>query len=99
MIANETSIACWEPCDSRPAFRPNEIAALIQRVRQPLHIIQEEAAGCIGLGCGGRVCTDGATDDPRIKALFKKFTESVRAVEKAAPPSLEFGRIATSGML
>jgi serine/threonine protein kinase len=40
-----------------------------------------------------------STDDLRIKALYRQFTETVRAVENAAPPLLEFERIATSGML
>ena len=40
-----------------------------------------------------------ATDDPRIKSLLREFTERVRSVERVAPPFLELGRIATSGML
>lgn len=60
MMANETSIACWEPGASPPAFRPTEIAALIHRVRQPLHIIHEETAGWVGLGCEGRIRTEEA---------------------------------------
>lgn len=60
MMANESLIACWEPGDSRPAFRPNEIAALIQRVRQHLHIIHDHSTGSIGIGCEGRIATNGA---------------------------------------
>lgn len=59
MLATESSRACWEPGTSPPAFRPSEMVARIQQVRQPLHIIREETAGWIGLGCEGTVCTDG----------------------------------------
>jgi PfaD family protein len=39
-----------------------ELAALIARVRDHLHIIHEEAGDCLGLGCEGRICTDGDAD-------------------------------------
>lgn len=62
MIANQELTACWAPGHTPPAFRPMELAALIQRVREHLHIIHEEADDCLGLGCEGRICTDEETD-------------------------------------
>jgi hypothetical protein len=46
-------IANWEPGTSPPAFRPTEIAAMTQHVRESLHVIREAASGRVGLGCQG----------------------------------------------
>ena len=42
---------------------------------------------------------DVSVDDPRIKSLFREFSEKIRAVVQEAPPLLELTRVATSGML
>jgi trans-AT polyketide synthase/acyltransferase/oxidoreductase domain-containing protein len=54
-------IGYWEPGTSPPAFRPTEIAAVTQRVRESLHVIREAASGRVGLGCEGRIRTEGTT--------------------------------------
>jgi PfaD family protein len=56
----QSAITSWNPGAVPPAFRPNEISALIQSIHLPLHIIRDEATGLVGLGCEGRVSLAGA---------------------------------------
>ncbi|HEX4611993.1 MAG TPA: PfaD family polyunsaturated fatty acid/polyketide biosynthesis protein [Urbifossiella sp.] len=48
-------IACWEPGAELPAFRPAEIVALAQRVRESVSVVRETSTGLVGLGSGGSV--------------------------------------------
>ena len=40
-----------------------------------------------------------STDNPRAQALFAAFGEQIRAIEDGAPSSLQFDRLASSGMV
>ena len=54
LSAHELSpIGHWRPGPLRPVFGPDELAALLVRVREPVHVVRDGAAGRIGLGFGG----------------------------------------------
>ncbi len=48
-------IGIWSPDSAPPAFSPQELSAVIPRIREPLHIIQESSSGWLGAGQSGHV--------------------------------------------
>ncbi len=54
----------WRSGSAPPAFRPDDIGALVSRFREPAYIVRG-AQGHLGVGLGGQVT---ATTDPRAEA-------------------------------
>ena len=66
LSTNELSpIGHWRPGPLRPVFGPDELAGLLARVREPVHVVRESGAGRIGLGFGGESLpgTSARSDD------------------------------------
>jgi PfaD family protein len=51
-----TNIGGWSPTESHPAFNAAELVSAIQRVREPIHIVQN-GQGFLGLGLQGNLST------------------------------------------
>src|ERR1700752_4085618 len=50
-----TPIGLWRSSTAQPAFLADELATLIPRVREPLHLVRDGKHGRIGLALGGEV--------------------------------------------
>ena len=48
-------LGSWRPTAALPAFAAEEIAAVVPRVREPVHVVYERATRRVGLGLGGDV--------------------------------------------
>jgi PfaD family protein len=61
----------------RPVFGPDEIAGLVARVREPLHVVRDLRSGRIGLGQGGETLPMGSaqTDLALLAALPALYPE------------------------
>lgn len=54
-LANDVLPITWHPNGLPPAFAADELAAALQRVREPVHILREAGTGRLGAGLGGVV--------------------------------------------
>lgn len=50
-----SSVGLWRSGRSRPAFGADDLAALLPRVREPLHIVREGPRGRIGIALEGEI--------------------------------------------
>src|SRR5215813_8775666 len=57
------------------AFKAGQIAAFLQQVREPLHIVSSVPGGRLGLALGGEVTTSDAADFPLIGTLPPLYPE------------------------
>ncbi|MEF9915411.1 PfaD family polyunsaturated fatty acid/polyketide biosynthesis protein [Streptomyces sp. P5-A9] len=48
-------VATWQPGDRPAAFEPAGLAAVLERVREPAHVLLDRASKRIGVGFGGTV--------------------------------------------
>ena len=65
-----SSVGSWRAGPARPAFEGAELAAALPRVREPIHIVYDRAAGRIGLGIGGEVLSAKDVGDYALLATL-----------------------------
>jgi PfaD family protein len=73
-----TPIALWRSSTAQPAFLADELATLIPRVREPLHIVRDGKHGRIGLALAGEVGLAGMAregDYPLMATLPALYPE------------------------
>jgi trans-AT polyketide synthase/acyltransferase/oxidoreductase domain-containing protein len=51
----------WCPGPTPAAFHPEDIAAAVQHVREPAHLLLRQADNAVGVGAGGRTTAAGGT--------------------------------------
>ncbi len=56
-----SSIGLWESAATYPAFSPSDLLSVIPIVREPVHVVQEESSGRIGLSLSGQALPASGT--------------------------------------
>ena len=62
MLSRLPSHGSWQSTNATPAFRPVDVVALVQRVREPVHLVQDPATGGVGAALGGQTVGAGQTN-------------------------------------
>ena len=60
MRSDPTAIGRWTASSSPPCFDPEGIATLAASIREPLHVVRDEASGALGVARAGTWRADGA---------------------------------------
>jgi trans-AT polyketide synthase, acyltransferase and oxidoreductase domains len=72
------SVGLWRSGAVQPAFRADELSALLPQIREPLHVVREDPRGRIGVGLGGDVVFPAqrrASDYPLMATLPALYPE------------------------
>jgi trans-AT polyketide synthase/acyltransferase/oxidoreductase domain-containing protein len=56
-------IGIWKPNSKPPVFLPQDLSAIIPRIREPVHIVREGTDGRLGLGQSGQIFPVGQNTD------------------------------------
>jgi trans-AT polyketide synthase, acyltransferase and oxidoreductase domains len=62
--ADLTPVGAWVSGDVAPAFSPPDVLALIDRIREPIHVVREGPGGRVGVALGGVVHGGPAASGP-----------------------------------
>jgi trans-AT polyketide synthase, acyltransferase and oxidoreductase domains len=78
MLENSTNQFYWHSKTYTPAFTQNDILNVVERIREPLYLIQDPKSGSIGVGFQGETTKQNSGDDrswPLIAMLPPLYPE------------------------
>ena len=61
-VSSLTSHGCWQSQNTVPAHDADDIVAVVQRVREPMFLVQDPHTRAIGVGLGGEVVSQEQTN-------------------------------------
>jgi len=65
----------WRPSTAPAAFAPPDVAHVLQFVREPVHVVREEATGQLGLALGGELVGRDASELSLVGTLPPVYPE------------------------
>jgi len=73
------SHGCWQSANTSPAFAGNELAQVVERVREPAFLVQDPATAALGVALGGETVpqdqTNGVPHFPLLAVLPPLYPE------------------------
>jgi len=63
------SIGSWKPTTTYPAFSQSDLLSIIPKVREPIHVVQDESNGRLGLSLAGQTFPTSGTENTGFRLM------------------------------